>query len=56
VAAELMGGLGGFFPPLVMAVVKSATGGHALGFLLMAAAAACLMVLRGAGAPAAASV
>ena len=30
------GGLGGFFPPLVMGVVKSATGGYALGFLLMA--------------------
>ena len=30
------GGLGGFFPPLVMGVVKSATGGYALGFVLMA--------------------
>jgi nitrate/nitrite transporter NarK len=30
------GGLGGFFPPLVMGVVKSATGGYALGFALMA--------------------
>ena len=26
------GGLGGFFPPLVMGIVKSATGGYALGF------------------------
>ncbi|MBI5103947.1 MAG: NarK/NasA family nitrate transporter [Solirubrobacterales bacterium] len=42
------GGLGGFFPPLVMGVVKSATGGYALGFVLMAAVAAvCLLVLRG---------
>jgi MFS transporter, NNP family, nitrate/nitrite transporter len=42
------GGLGGFFPPLVMGVVKSATGGYALGFVLMAAVAAiCLVVLRG---------
>ena len=41
------GGLGGFFPPLVMGVVKSATGGYALGFVLMAlVAAASLAVLR----------
>jgi NNP family nitrate/nitrite transporter-like MFS transporter len=30
------GGLGGFFPPLVMGAVKSATGGYGLGFVLMA--------------------
>lgn len=41
------GGLGGFFPPLVMGVVKSATGGYALGFVLMAlVAVACLLVMR----------
>jgi NNP family nitrate/nitrite transporter-like MFS transporter len=41
------GGLGGFFPPLVMGIVKSATGGYALGFILMALVAlACLAVLR----------
>jgi NNP family nitrate/nitrite transporter-like MFS transporter len=41
------GGLGGFFPPLVMGIVKSATGGYALGFVLMAlVAVACLAVLR----------
>ena len=41
------GGLGGFFPPLVMGVVKSATGGYALGFVLMAlVAAGSLVVLR----------
>jgi NNP family nitrate/nitrite transporter-like MFS transporter len=41
------GGLGGFFPPLVMGVVKSATGGYALGFVLMALVAlASLFVLR----------
>jgi MFS transporter, NNP family, nitrate/nitrite transporter len=46
------GGLGGFFPPLVMGVVKTATGGYAVGFLLMAAVAlACLVVLGGLGAP-----
>jgi NNP family nitrate/nitrite transporter-like MFS transporter len=42
------GGLGGFFPPLVMGVVKSATGGYALGFVLFSVVAlACLLVLRG---------
>jgi NNP family nitrate/nitrite transporter-like MFS transporter len=40
------GGLGGFFPPLVMGVVKSATGGYALGFFLLAVVALlCLLVL-----------
>jgi NNP family nitrate/nitrite transporter-like MFS transporter len=40
------GGLGGFFPPLVMGIVKSATGGYAVGFVLMAAVAlGCLAVL-----------
>lgn len=33
------GGLGGFFPPLVMAFVDSATGGYALGFVLLAVVA-----------------
>jgi NNP family nitrate/nitrite transporter-like MFS transporter len=47
------GGLGGFFPPLVMGVVKSATGGYALGFILMALVAlACLVVLRALRVPA----
>jgi len=41
------GGLGGFFPPLVMALVKADTGGYALGFVLMAAASAiALLVIR----------
>ena len=41
------GGLGGFFPPLVMGIVKSATGGYAIGFVLLAlVAVACLAVLR----------
>jgi NNP family nitrate/nitrite transporter-like MFS transporter len=41
------GGLGGFFPPLVMGAVQSATGGYALGFVLMALVAlACLVFLR----------
>jgi MFS transporter, NNP family, nitrate/nitrite transporter len=33
------GGLGGFFPPLIMGVVKAATGGYGLGFVLLAAVA-----------------
>jgi NNP family nitrate/nitrite transporter-like MFS transporter len=42
------GGLGGFFPPLVMGIVKSATGGYAIGFVLLAAVAvACFAVLAG---------
>jgi NNP family nitrate/nitrite transporter-like MFS transporter len=41
------GGLGGFFPPLVMALVKSATGDYLLGFALLALTAiAALVVLR----------
>lgn len=40
------GGLGGFFPPLVMASVKSATGSYTIGFVLLAVTAAvCLLVL-----------
>ena len=31
------GGLGGFFPPLVMAIVNEATGSYTLGFVLLAA-------------------
>lgn len=42
------GGLGGFFPPLVMGVVKDATGSYTVGFLLLAAVgAAALGVLVG---------
>jgi NNP family nitrate/nitrite transporter-like MFS transporter len=42
------GGLGGFFPPLVMGIVKGATGGYALGFALMAlVAVVCFATLRG---------
>ena len=45
------GGLGGFFPPLVMGVVQSVTGGYAVGFVLMGlVAAGCLVVLRATGA------
>jgi NNP family nitrate/nitrite transporter-like MFS transporter len=40
------GGLGGFFPPLVMASVKSATGSYTLGFVLLAATSVvCLVIL-----------
>jgi MFS transporter, NNP family, nitrate/nitrite transporter len=41
------GGLGGFFPPLVMAAVNSITGSYLLGFFLLAITAlACLVVLE----------
>lgn len=40
------GGLGGFFPPIVMATVKSVLGSYSLGFLMLAATAViCLAVL-----------
>lgn len=40
------GGLGGFFPPLVLGIIFSATGSYLLAFLLLAATAvACLVVL-----------
>jgi NNP family nitrate/nitrite transporter-like MFS transporter len=39
------GGLGGFFPPLVLGVVQDATGSYAIGFILLAAfAIGCLLV------------
>ncbi len=39
------GGLGGFFPPLLMGVVKSATGSYTIGFLLLAAVAAVALLV-----------
>ena len=40
------GGLGGFFPPLAMALVKSLWGNYIVGFVLLAGVAAgCLAVL-----------
>lgn len=39
------GGLGGFFPPLLLGVIRDATGGYAIGFVLLALSAiACLVV------------
>jgi NNP family nitrate/nitrite transporter-like MFS transporter len=39
------GGLGGFFPPLVLGAVKDATGGYAVGFVLLAISSlVCLSV------------
>ncbi|QIN84568.1 MFS transporter [Rubrobacter tropicus] len=39
------GGLGGFFPPLVLGVVRDATGSYAIGFVLLALfAVGCLLV------------
>ncbi len=40
------GGLGGFFPPIVMGAVRDATGSYALGFIVLATLAAfCLALL-----------
>ena len=39
------GGLGGFFPPLVLGVIRDSTGGYAIGFILLALSAiVCLAV------------
>ncbi|AHY45855.1 Nitrate/nitrite transporter [Rubrobacter radiotolerans] len=39
------GGLGGFFPPIVMGIVRDATGGYGIGFALLALfALGCLIV------------
>jgi NNP family nitrate/nitrite transporter-like MFS transporter len=39
------GGLGGFFPPLVLGVIRDATGGYAIGFVLLGVTALiCLAV------------
>ncbi|QYR21387.1 MFS transporter [Paenibacillus sp. sptzw28] len=44
------GGLGGFFPPIVLGLIKNATGGYMLGFvLLMVFACVCLWMNRLAG-------
>src|SRR5204862_7996802 len=37
------GGLGGFFPPLMLGVIKTQTGSYALGFVLLSAF--CLLCL-----------
>jgi NNP family nitrate/nitrite transporter-like MFS transporter len=40
-----MGGLGGFFPPLLLGVIKTQTGSYALGFVLLSVfCAACLVI------------
>jgi NNP family nitrate/nitrite transporter-like MFS transporter len=39
------GGLGGFFPPLVMGIAMSVTGSYTIGFLLLAAVAAGALVV-----------
>jgi NNP family nitrate/nitrite transporter-like MFS transporter len=46
------GGLGGFFPPLLMGAVKGATGTYALGFALLAVfAVICVVMLLRVGRP-----
>jgi NNP family nitrate/nitrite transporter-like MFS transporter len=39
-----LGGLGGFFPPIVLGIVKETTGGYALGFVLLALSALAALV------------
>lgn len=41
-----MGGLGGFFPPLMLGVIKTHTGSYALGFVLLAVFCAACFVLN----------
>jgi MFS transporter, NNP family, nitrate/nitrite transporter len=42
-----MGGLGGFFPPLALGIIKQQTGSFLWGFILLAAFALfCLLVAR----------
>jgi MFS transporter, NNP family, nitrate/nitrite transporter len=44
------GGLGGFFPPIVMGIVHSATGSYAIGFVLLACVAGvCIAALAALG-------
>jgi NNP family nitrate/nitrite transporter-like MFS transporter len=46
--AGCAGGLGGFFPPLLLGFVRDATGSYAIGFILLAMfAVVCLAVLLG---------
>jgi len=40
-----LGGLGGFFPPIVLGIVKESTGAYTFGFLLLALAAAAALLL-----------
>jgi NNP family nitrate/nitrite transporter-like MFS transporter len=40
------GGLGGFFPPLLLGFIKQETGGFALGFVLLGAfSLGCLLIV-----------
>jgi len=39
-----LGGLGGFFPPIVLGIVKEITGGYALGFVLLALSALAALI------------
>lgn len=43
--AGCAGGLGGFFPPLVLGMVKDSTGNYALGFILLGVLAAVCLAL-----------
>lgn len=40
-----IGGVGGFFPPVALGIIKGFTGGYGLGFLLLAFFTACCLVV-----------
>ncbi|MGY4690665.1 MFS transporter [Salibacterium sp. K-3] len=40
------GGLGGFFPPIILGVVRDMTGAYAIGFVLLAVVSACCLVVN----------
>ncbi len=42
---SMMGGLGGFFPPLILSIVHSITGHYAIGFMLLSQMALASLVL-----------
>jgi NNP family nitrate/nitrite transporter-like MFS transporter len=40
------GGLGGFFPPLVLGFIRDYTGGYAIGFVLLALSSILCLVIN----------
>ncbi|AQL56879.1 MFS transporter [Abyssicoccus albus] len=44
---SMMGGLGGFFPPLILATVMGMTGHYAIGFMLLSQLALASLILAG---------
>ncbi|HLU21037.1 MAG TPA: nitrate/nitrite transporter, partial [Bacillaceae bacterium] len=42
---SMMGGLGGFFPPIMLAAIHSITGHYAIGFMLLSQVALASLIL-----------